>query len=214
MILNLILFFYLDPFIIIIILNSKLCIFIDVYDNDDQWEFTQISLSIRAVPDIIFSELLLLAIPNDNFINIDSRVADENRQNSSVCWYIGGGFDKKSIYKVGNCSCSWSVFEVDPSKKFLVNEQPCSSNPFNFIAFSVAFSSSNVATKDNLSKAILFLATNCLHAFKKTAGWKSSARSNSSSFNRSLWAFIPHCLIKTSFLPNFLIHYNGSSHSE
>ena len=56
----------------------------------------QIYLSIRAVPEIIFSALLPV-IPRDNFISNDSRVIEENIQNSSKFGYIGGGFGKKSM---------------------------------------------------------------------------------------------------------------------
>lgn len=61
----------------------------------------QISLSIKAVPEIIFSAALP-TIPNVSFIRIFSLVADENKQNYYTLGYIGGGFAKKSMYITGN----------------------------------------------------------------------------------------------------------------
>lgn len=61
------------------------------------------SLSIKAVPAIIFSELLP-TIPRVNFINTVSREAEEKRQNSSTLGYIGGGLARKSIYMTGRAS--------------------------------------------------------------------------------------------------------------
>lgn len=58
------------------------------------------SFSRIAVPAIILSELFPV-IPKFSFINMLSLVDDENKQNYSIFGYIGGGFDKKSMYSVG-----------------------------------------------------------------------------------------------------------------
>lgn len=91
---------------------------------------------MRAVPAIIFSELLPV-IPSHTLIKMFSLVIVENRQNYSKFGYRGGGFDKKSMYKMGSISYYESVFDADPNKCLLI-EQPCKSKPFNFMAFSVA----------------------------------------------------------------------------
>lgn len=81
-----------------------------------------ISLSIKAVPAIIFSELFPV-IPRVNFIRTVSRVAEENRQNYSTLGYIGGGLAKKSTYMTGKASNSSSVWDGAPSKCLDI-EQP------------------------------------------------------------------------------------------
>lgn len=135
------------------------------------------SFNIKAVPAIIFSALFPV-IPKVNFISTVYRVAEENKQNYSTWGYIGGGFARKSTYITGNASNSYSFWEGAPNKCFDI-EQPWRSNPFNRTAFSDALSGSKVATKLSLSRAILFLAAACLHAFKKTPGWNNSDKSNS-----------------------------------
>ncbi len=67
-----------------------------------------ISLSMIAVPAIIFSALLP-TIPKVSFISTDSLVAEENKQNYSTLGYIGGGLAKKSTYITGNPSNYSSV---------------------------------------------------------------------------------------------------------
>lgn len=156
---------------------------------------------------------LLPTIPKVSFINTVSLVAEENKQNYSTFGYIGGGLAKKSTYITGNASNYSSVWDGAPNRCFDM-EQPCRSNPFNLTACYVALSDSNVATKLSLSKAILFLAAACLHAFKNTPGWNNSDKSNSSSLSLWLLALSTHCFNNIILRPNLRIQSKGSSHSE
>lgn len=133
--------------------------------------------------------------------------------NSSILGYRGGGFGKKSRYKMGRGSYYSSFCDREPSK-FFANEHPCSSNPFNFKACSLALFCSNVATSDNLSSAIFPRDASCLHALTNTTGWKSSDRSYYSPFNRPPCARKTHCFTSSNLRPNFLIQSEGYSHSD
>lgn len=80
------------------------------------------SLSIKAVPAIIFYEALP-TIPRVNFIKTISLVAEENKQNYSTFGYMGGGFAKKSMYITGSASNYSSVCDGEPNK-YLAIEHP------------------------------------------------------------------------------------------